>query len=414
MRATTLSAGSPGAAAPAAPPAAVAASPVAVEPAGSVGNPGIYRIQLAAFRDPDQVADAWKMIQARHADILGRFSAVAVEVEIPDRGTFYRLQVGPLRDATLARRLCAELSSRRQSCIVVTPAGRGPAVLSERPLPSIAQGPTDAPAPAPVLAPVPPAPAIAPAPSPPPSAPASAPAAPRVAPVPLQPASIEAPLAGGVMVQLTAARTAVAAEAEWARLQRRHGDVLGDLEGFVMEVDLGAGKGVVHRLQLGPLPDRAAAERLCATLKDRGQDCLLVPASVRAAAPEAAPVAPRPRAEAGQAAEVLPVTTAALTPVFRIQLAALRDEDAAGAEWRRLAARHGETLAGLAPLLVAADLGPGKGSLHRLQAGPLPSEAEGERLCAVLREEGQGCLVVSSGATAVTDRPGATAYAANR
>jgi len=40
-------------------------------------------------------------------------------------------------------------------------------------------------------------------------------------------------------------------------------------------VDLGE-KGVFYRVQAGPLADAAAAERLCAELKERKQGCIVV------------------------------------------------------------------------------------------------------------------------------------------
>jgi cell division septation protein DedD len=42
----------------------------------------------------------------------------------------------------------------------------------------------------------------------------------------------------------------------------------------VTRVDLGA-RGTFHRLLVGPLPDRAAAESLCEQLRSRHQGCIV-------------------------------------------------------------------------------------------------------------------------------------------
>lgn len=59
---------------------------------------------------------------------------------------------------------------------------------------------------------------------------------------------------------------------EWAALQARFPALKG-LSARIVRVDLGKGKGIVHRLVAGPLGDRAAADRLCRTLRDKRQYC---------------------------------------------------------------------------------------------------------------------------------------------
>lgn len=78
----------------------------------------------------------------------------------------------------------------------------------------------------------------------------------------------------GFVLQLGAFRTQEAADAGWKLLAARHAAVLGSLEYFVTEADLGE-KGRFYRLQAGPFPERAAANTQCATLKAAGVDCLV-------------------------------------------------------------------------------------------------------------------------------------------
>ena len=82
------------------------------------------------------------------------------------------------------------------------------------------------------------------------------------------------PPAGTYRVQIAAVRSAKAARAEWARLQRKNKDVLGSLTFASQKVDLGA-KGVFYRIQAGMVA-RAEARKICATLRARKQPCLVV------------------------------------------------------------------------------------------------------------------------------------------
>lgn len=79
----------------------------------------------------------------------------------------------------------------------------------------------------------------------------------------------------GWRVQIAAFRSAEAAKRSWKKLQRRHADLLGPLALSVVRADLGD-KGVYHRMQAGPLADRAAAKKLCALIKQRKLGCLVV------------------------------------------------------------------------------------------------------------------------------------------
>lgn len=76
------------------------------------------------------------------------------------------------------------------------------------------------------------------------------------------------------VLQLGAFRTQQAADAGWKLLAARHAGVLGALEHYVTEADLGE-KGRFFRLQAGPFTERAAANTQCASLKASGVDCLV-------------------------------------------------------------------------------------------------------------------------------------------
>lgn len=83
------------------------------------------------------------------------------------------------------------------------------------------------------------------------------------------------PPADAILVQLAAVREVAAAQAEWQRLQSRHGAVLSALSPRFQEVDI-PDRGRFVRVQAGPFPSREAAAAACATLDSEGQGCFVV------------------------------------------------------------------------------------------------------------------------------------------
>lgn len=135
------------------------------------------------------------------------------------------------------------------------------------PVPVAAAPPAPAPALAPAKAPPAPAPTLAKA--PPAPAPSAMPAKP--APAPLRPVIART---GGVRLQLGSVRTPEAARREWQHLKEVDADLLGNIDGFAMRVDLGA-KGVYYRIETAPLAEPAVAAKICGELKRRGAGCVI-------------------------------------------------------------------------------------------------------------------------------------------
>ena len=88
--------------------------------------------------------------------------------------------------------------------------------------------------------------------------------------------------------------------------------------------------------------------------------------------------------------------SAAFAQSFQVQLAAVRDEQAAAREWKRLQSRNTELLSGLKLNVVRADLGT-RGVFFRLRAGPISERATAVALCKSLAKAKVGCLVVPPG-----------------
>lgn len=120
--------------------------------------------------------------------------------------------------------------------------------------------------------------------------------------------------------------------------------------------------------------------------------------------PEPEPVQATPEPERQpSAADTSAEQTASLnsrlptSDTYRIQLAALRSQDRAEAEWKRLRAAHTDLLGRLGLSIVRVDLGGDKGIFYRLRAGPLADANAAKALCTELSGRNVGCLVVRPG-----------------
>jgi len=87
--------------------------------------------------------------------------------------------------------------------------------------------------------------------------------------------AVTADPAGQFVVQLVSLKDSGAAEREWSRLQGVFPQLLGDKSLLMQKADV-SGIGTVYRLRAGPFATRAKASQLCAELKAKQQDCLVV------------------------------------------------------------------------------------------------------------------------------------------
>lgn len=105
-----------------------------------------------------------------------------------------------------------------------------------------------------------------------------------------------------------------------------------------------------------------------------------------AAVEKAAVMKPKPAVKATPK-PATPAPVAASGPAWRVQLGAFGDQGNAKALWGKLQNRI-TALDNLQPYYVKA------GSVMRLQAGPIAGKAAAERVCALVKASGQGCLAV--------------------
>jgi cell division septation protein DedD len=113
--------------APVSPPTSVAPKVAAPAPAppkaapASPPAPGSYRLQLGALKTEELARTEWLKLQRQNSDVLGKLSLSVSRVELGGKGTYYRIQAGPIADESRAVQACAALKSRSVSCILVKP-----------------------------------------------------------------------------------------------------------------------------------------------------------------------------------------------------------------------------------------------------------------------------------------------------
>ena len=79
---------------------------------------------------------------------------------------------------------------------------------------------------------------------------------------------------GKYVVQLASVKSEVRAKDEWGRLQKRHAELLGDLDLILQRFDSGT-QGIFFRMQTGPFPSRTTAADMCRQIKAAQMDCLV-------------------------------------------------------------------------------------------------------------------------------------------
>ena len=95
-----------------------AGAPLAIVPAesASAGQSGPVMVHLASYRYVENAETGWTELLGKHGDLLGGLGPMINRVEIPGKGTFYRLKAGPVDSLDAAKRLCAGLKARDTYC----------------------------------------------------------------------------------------------------------------------------------------------------------------------------------------------------------------------------------------------------------------------------------------------------------
>jgi hypothetical protein len=79
---------------------------------------GSYVVQLVSNKSETEAQAAFRGLQTKYPAVLGSRTALIRKVELGDKGTYYRAQVGPFSNVDAANELCGNLKSAGGQCIV--------------------------------------------------------------------------------------------------------------------------------------------------------------------------------------------------------------------------------------------------------------------------------------------------------
>ena len=75
-------------------------------------------LQIGAYKSQADAEGAWKTYKARHAALLSGYSDNIQQVELGEKGTWYRLRISGLSDREVATALCDRLKADGGACIL--------------------------------------------------------------------------------------------------------------------------------------------------------------------------------------------------------------------------------------------------------------------------------------------------------
>lgn len=84
------------------------------------GNPAPPQrfAQLGSIKDESQIGDEWTRLQQANPKHLSGWTPIIEIANLAERGTYYRILVGPFETFERAKMFCNELRKQRQSCLV--------------------------------------------------------------------------------------------------------------------------------------------------------------------------------------------------------------------------------------------------------------------------------------------------------
>ncbi len=89
---------------------AVQPAPTAELPSAAATPRGIH-IWLASMKSSDEALGHWKLVQDKHGQLFKDLPPLFTKVDLGQRGTYYRVMVGPLDNREIARQLCDQMRS---------------------------------------------------------------------------------------------------------------------------------------------------------------------------------------------------------------------------------------------------------------------------------------------------------------
>lgn len=82
-----------------------------------------WRLQMVALKDAGEVEKEWKRLVSTAPDLLEGLDHRVIPAHLGDRGTFYRLYIGPFNSRDVANSRCQALKAAGMGCFIVAPNG---------------------------------------------------------------------------------------------------------------------------------------------------------------------------------------------------------------------------------------------------------------------------------------------------
>jgi len=104
---------------PATTPRAVPATTqvASAEPAAPASS-GSYVVQVSSQKTPADAQAAFQSLQRKYASVIGSMKPSIRKVDLPERGTYYRVRVGSWASSTEAAAFCAKLKAAGGDCVI--------------------------------------------------------------------------------------------------------------------------------------------------------------------------------------------------------------------------------------------------------------------------------------------------------
>jgi hypothetical protein len=96
-------------------------TPATAAPAPAVSAPaagGSFNVQVTSQRSEQDAQTAFQALQAKYPDQLGSRQAIIRQVDLGDKGVYFRAMVGPYGSRTEAANMCMTLKAAGGSCLV--------------------------------------------------------------------------------------------------------------------------------------------------------------------------------------------------------------------------------------------------------------------------------------------------------
>ena len=80
-----------------------------------------YRVQIASLQSENAVKQFWLQIKNKHPNLFQNLNLFIVRVRLEGKGTYFRLQLGALKNSQSARELCQRIRNIKVGCFIVRP-----------------------------------------------------------------------------------------------------------------------------------------------------------------------------------------------------------------------------------------------------------------------------------------------------